>query len=68
MDPTDQGWAATDRDSASDTEGGFIEITQRTATSIGWIIAAPAPWSGERDGFPGLEAWPKMPGCWSISD
>jgi len=33
-----------------------------------WIIAAPAPWSGERDGFPGLEAWPKMPGSWSISD
>jgi len=31
-----------------------------------WIIAAPAPWSGERDGFPGLEARPEMPDGWSI--
>ncbi len=31
-----------------------------------WTIAAPAPWSGERAGFPGLGAWPDAPEAWSI--
>jgi hypothetical protein len=31
-----------------------------------WVIATPAPWSGERDGFPGLVWWPEAPGEWSI--
>ena len=31
-----------------------------------WTIAAPAPWSGERDGFPGLVAWPDAPEAWSL--
>lgn len=32
-----------------------------------WTMAAPAPWSGERDGFPGLVAWPDAPKVWSLS-
>lgn len=31
-----------------------------------WTIAAPAPWSGERDGFPGLVAWPDAPEGWAL--
>ncbi len=31
-----------------------------------WTIAAPAPWSGDRDGFPGLVNWPEMPHTWTI--
>jgi hypothetical protein len=31
-----------------------------------WTMAAPAPWSGERDGFPGLAAQPDAPSAWSI--
>jgi len=31
-----------------------------------WTIAAPAPWSGERDGFPDLVAWPDSPEAWSL--
>jgi hypothetical protein len=29
-----------------------------------WIMAAPAPWSGERDGFPGMVAEPQQPEAW----
>ncbi len=32
-----------------------------------WILAAPAPWSGERDGFPGLGDRPDTPDIWSLS-
>lgn len=32
-----------------------------------WIIAAPAPWSGGRAGFPDLEDWPDTPEKWSLS-
>lgn len=31
-----------------------------------WTMAAPAPWSGERDGFPGLESRPAAPTEWSF--
>jgi hypothetical protein len=31
-----------------------------------WTTAAPAPWSGERDGFPDLVTWPDSPEAWSI--
>jgi hypothetical protein len=31
-----------------------------------WTIAAPAPWSGGRGGFPGLSAWPDAPQTWAI--
>lgn len=31
-----------------------------------WLLAAPAPWSGERDGFPGLVRWPDSPAEWAI--
>lgn len=29
-----------------------------------WLLAVPAPWSGERDGFPGLVWWPESPARW----
>jgi hypothetical protein len=32
-----------------------------------WLTAVPAPWSGERDGFPGLVWWPESPGEWQIA-
>ena len=31
-----------------------------------WTIAAPAPWSGNREGFPDLDDWPDAPGAWSL--
>lgn len=31
-----------------------------------WILAAPAPWSGERAGFPDLVDWPEAPKEWSL--
>jgi hypothetical protein len=31
-----------------------------------WVLAAPAPWSGERHDFPGLEARPDQPSEWSL--
>jgi hypothetical protein len=31
-----------------------------------WLTAVPAPWSGERDGFPDLVWWPDAPEEWSI--
>ena len=31
-----------------------------------WTIAAPAPWSGERDGFPNLSDHPDAPAAWAI--
>jgi hypothetical protein len=31
------------------------------------IVAAPAPWSGTRAGFPGLEARPEAPVTWTIA-
>ena len=31
-----------------------------------WTIAAPAPWSGERAGFPGLVEWPDAPEAWTL--
>jgi len=33
-----------------------------------WLIAAPAPWSGDRDGFPGLTAAPEHPLAWPAGD
>ena len=32
-----------------------------------WIVAAPAPWSGERDGFPGLTNRPDAPDAWLLN-
>ena len=31
-----------------------------------WTIAPPAPWSGERDGFPGITDRPDAPASWSV--
>jgi hypothetical protein len=31
-----------------------------------WLLAVPAPWSGERDGFPGLVWWPDSPAAGTI--
>jgi hypothetical protein len=31
-----------------------------------WTIAAPAPWSGDRDGFPGIVGWPAAPDTWTL--
>ncbi len=31
-----------------------------------WILAAPAPWSGERHDFPDLDAWPEHPDAWDL--
>jgi hypothetical protein len=32
-----------------------------------WTVAAPAPWSGERAGFPGLIDQPDAPDTWSLT-
>jgi hypothetical protein len=32
-----------------------------------WTVAAPAPWSGERAGFPGLVDQPDAPDTWSLA-
>jgi hypothetical protein len=32
-----------------------------------WVLAAPAPWSGERHDFPGLQAWPDQPTEWTLT-
>jgi hypothetical protein len=32
-----------------------------------WTMAAPAPWSGERAGFPGLIDEPDAPDIWSLT-
>jgi len=56
--------------SADDAWGSLSELRAQYALRAYqiafWTIAAPAPWSGERDGFPGLVNWPDAPTEWSI--
>jgi hypothetical protein len=33
-----------------------------------WTMAAPAPWSGSRNGFPGIVDYPDAPTTWTIVD
>jgi hypothetical protein len=48
----------------SDLRGHYAPL----AYELGfWIMAVPAPWSGDRDGFPGLVWWPDAPAEWSIT-
>ncbi len=57
--------------SADEAWPRFAELRSRYAPRAYqlayWTIAAPAPWSGERDGFPGLVEWPDAPTAWSIA-
>ncbi len=56
--------------SAEEAWAPFIELRSHYAPRAYllayWIMAAPAPWSGERDGFPGLVDWPDSPDEWSL--
>jgi hypothetical protein len=56
--------------SAAEAWEGFAALRSRYAPQAYqlayWTIAAPAPWSGERDGFPGLANWPDAPEAWTL--
>jgi hypothetical protein len=55
------------RDEAWDTFRGLRAAYAPIAYDLAyWILAAPAPWSGERHGFPGLVDRPESPAGWSL--
>ena len=51
---------------------GFAELRAHYAPVaeqlLFWTIAAPAPWSGERDGFPGITDQPDAPTAWVVAE
>lgn len=56
--------------SADEAWAVFVE-TRSGYSGVGyqilfWTIAPPAPWSGERDGFPGITDRPDAPASWSV--
>jgi hypothetical protein len=45
----------------ADVRSGYAPVAYQL---LYWTIASPAPWSGERDGFPGITARPDAPTAW----
>ena len=56
--PAEEAWA--------DFAALRSEYAPRTYQLAYWIIAAPAPWSGDRAGFPDVGDWPDAPEAWSL--
>jgi hypothetical protein len=54
----DEAWAVF-----GETRSGYSGIAYQI---LFWTIAPPAPWSGERDGFPGITDRPDAPLSWSV--
>jgi hypothetical protein len=52
----DEAWAVF-----ADVRSGYAPVAYQL---LYWTIAPPAPWSGERDGFPGISARPDAPTAW----
>ncbi len=56
--------------SAADAWPAFAEIREWYAPIacqlLYWTVATPAPWSGERKGFPDVADWPEAPHVWSV--